>query len=111
MMNVALKCLGFFVMLICLLSITINKRSLFSYFYAASHPIVSVVQDTTESIVGSAYKATSDYTRRLFGNSHPRFKDSVKSKMSATQKAVSEPLEEIHQQEKAQLDDLIKTHK
>jgi len=110
MMKVTLRAFGFFVMLICLLSITVNKRSLFSYFYAAANPIVSVVQDTTENLVGSAYRATSDYARRLFGNSHPRFKDTVKSKMASSKQMTSEPLEEVHQQDKAQLDDLIKSH-
>lgn len=108
MLKIAGKVLGFFVLLICTLSIHINDKSLFSYFYKAARPVVAIVQNTTEDLFGKAYNATSSYSRKIFSNQVPKKIDSVRSKMSATRS--STPLEEIKNEEKQELDDLIKNH-
>lgn len=103
-----IRILGISAVLVLVLSITVGNKTIFDHIYAAISPATIPVQDATESLFARSYKATSDYTKKLFANSVPKVKDSVKSGLSAPLKSAV-PLEDITIHEKAELDQLIKT--
>jgi uncharacterized membrane protein YukC len=107
-----LRILGIAIGLILLLSITVKKRTLFSYVYSVISPLTINVQHATESFLASSFTSTQDYTKKLFDNSLPRVKDSVKSHLSSpTRTSAGAPEEKITDSEKKELDQLIRTHR
>lgn len=93
-----------------LMSITIKRRTIFDYVYSGLSHVTVPTQNLAESLFKDGYQSTESYSKKLFHNSVPRIKDSVKSKASAPGRGFSKPQETIHQDEKDQLDDLIKSH-
>jgi uncharacterized membrane protein YukC len=107
-----LRILGIAIGLILLLSITVKKRTLFSYVYSVISPATTSVQDATERFLASSFSSTQDYTKKLFDNSLPKMKDSVKSHLSSpTRASAGSPEEKITDSEKKELDQLIRTHR
>jgi hypothetical protein len=94
------------------LSITVNGTPIFNHIYAFSSHLTVPVQKLTSSIFSKAADSTTQYSKKLFDNSVPKLKDSVKSKSSAPSrwKSGGEPEEVIRNDEKKELEDLIKRH-
>lgn len=109
-MKVGLRILGFVVLTILTLSITINDRPIFSYIYGVISPATKLAQKTTGDVVAYSVDGAKNLTKKLFDNSVPK-SDSVKSKLAGIQKTKGEPEEVIEVKEKEKLDDLIKTYK
>lgn len=108
-MQKALKISGFILLVVLTLSITIKEKTLFSYIYNVISPATKFAQAGTEKLVGAGAAATKEFSKKLFENSVPKVKDSVKSKMAAPQK-YQEPLETVDEKDQSKLDDLIKTY-
>jgi hypothetical protein len=116
-MRAALKTTGFIVAVILVLCIKIYETPIFSHIYSVIHPATDLAQEGTENLFNYSVKQTKHYSKKLFENSVPRVKDTVKSKMSSVQRSTAdsesqaEPAEDILVEEKEQLDDLIKDHR
>lgn len=80
------------------------------HIYGVISPATSYVQKSTEDFFNRSVAGTQTYSKKLFDNSTPKFKDSVKSKLSGQLKKGGEPEEKITREEKAELDQLIKNH-
>lgn len=110
-MRSALKYCGLFLLVVVIFSITINDRPVFSYIYQAISPATKLAQRKTLDLFHYTADVSETYTKKLFDNSTPRFKDSVKSRLSARKHASDrEPLDEIRREDKEQLDELIRSH-
>ena len=109
-MKIVLGCLGIFIATVLFLSIEVNNRPIFGHIYKTISPATKSAQDATEDFFGSSVKTTKTYSKKLFDNSNPRMRDSVKSKMSSVKKNVAAPLEEVSKEDKEELDELIKSH-
>jgi len=96
----------------CFLSVTVNGTPIFNHIYTLTSHLSVPVQKLTTSVFSQAADSTTQYSKKLFDNSVPRLKDSVKSKSSAPSrwKAGGEPEEVIRNDEKKELEDLIKRH-
>lgn len=94
------------------LCINIGDKPIFAHFYKLVSPATNYVQNKTEDFFNSSVSSTQTYSKKLFDNSIPRVKDSVDSKLSSRLKkaAGGEPEERITNDEKAELDQLIKNH-
>ena len=97
----------------CFLSITVNGTPIFNHIYSVTSHLSVPVQKLTNSVFSKAADSTTQYSKKLFDNSVPRLKDSVKSKSSAPARwsGGGEPEEVIRNAEKKELEDLIKKHK
>ncbi|HXH73389.1 MAG TPA: hypothetical protein VNJ08_00375 [Bacteriovoracaceae bacterium] len=109
MINAA-RLLGLSVALILVLSITIKGETIFAHIYSAISPVTTTAQNAAENLFSKSYQASSNYTKKLFDNSVPKVKDSVRSGLSAPIKK-GMPEEDITIHEKAELDQLIKTRR
>lgn len=109
-MKTALKITGMLLGFFFFLCITIKDRPIFSYLYNAISPATKFVQSETEGFFSRSVASTQSYSKKLFDNSVPKVKDSVDSKLSSRVKEVAEPAERITEEEKDQLNDLIKNH-
>lgn len=111
-MKIALRITGLFVIFILFLSITINSKTIFAHFYQLISPVTIAAQEATEDFFERSITGTKRYSKKMFDNSVPNIKDSVKSKLASpigrTQKA---PLEDITPHEREELNDLIKNHR
>lgn len=103
-----LKVLGISLCLILVLSITVKRRTLFSYIYGVISPLTITVQGATEEFITSSYKTTQSYSKRIFNNSLPRIQDTVKNNLSAPVRSNVDPEEDITASEKQDLDSLIR---
>lgn len=110
-MKKALQIFGIFVATILFLSIEIKDRPIFSHIYKAISPATKAAQNATENFFNSSVDNTQKYSHKLFDNSVPKLKDSVRSKASAIEKKGLAPAERITTEEKEELDDLIKSHR
>jgi hypothetical protein len=110
-MKSLLTSLGLLFGFLIILSITINDRTIFSYIYHQISPVTTQGQELVEGFLKRSIAGTKIYTKKIFDNSIPKIKDSVKSKMSSHQKIQDEvSSEHITFEEKNELDDLIKNH-
>lgn len=101
---------GLLVVFVFLLSIEVGNKPLFSHIYGFISPVTKSAQNATENALSKSFDSTEAYTKKLFNNSVPKLKDSVKSQLSS-QKKGAEPAERITKGEKQELDQLIKGHK
>lgn len=101
---------GIFIATVIFLSIEIGNKPIFGHIYNVISPATKGAQNATENFFDRSVNKTEKYSKKLFDNSIPKVKDSVKSKMSAVKKKAAEPLEDITEREKEQLDELIKSH-
>ena len=109
-MKSMLKIFGLLIAFLLVMSISVNDKPLFGHIYEMISPATKSAQNATEGFFKRSMSSTQSYAKKLFDNSVPRVKDSVKSKLSSTRKEVAEPAERITEEEKEQLDDLIKNH-
>lgn len=109
-MKVAWQIAGLFFLFMIVMCITINERPIFDHIYGVISPATQFAQDTTEDAFAFLGDKTKFYSKKLFSNSVPKLKDSVKSKAAAPKRYVAEPLEKVTDEEKEKLDDLIKSH-
>ncbi len=113
-MKTLIKIVGICVVTIFVLCLNVNGKPLFEPFYKILSHISIPVQNATASLFASVLESGQDYSRKLFHNSVPKVRDAVKSRASGPSRLSGvvngEPKEEILHEEKAELDDLIKTH-
>lgn len=110
-MKTALKITGLLFGFLLLLSIEIKDKPIFTHIYGVISPATQYAQNTTEDFFSRSVNKTETYSKKLFDNSVPKVKDSVKSRLAAQKKIlVEEPAERITEQEKKELDSLIKNH-
>ena len=107
-MKTALRILGIFIATLLFLSIEINQKPIFGYIYKIISPATKGAQEIAEGFFDSSVDKTQHYSKKLFENSVPKVRDSLKSKMSGIKNAA--PQEQITAKEKQQLDELIKSH-
>jgi hypothetical protein len=115
-MKTTLKFFGFFLAVVLLLSITIKDKTVFTHIYGVISPGTKGAQKVTENLVDSAVVTTKKYSKKLFENSVPKVKskmknakDAVSSNFSAPVRSEQEPLDDIKEEDKEELDELIKT--
>lgn len=92
------------------LSIEIGSKPIFGHIYKVISPLTKSAQNATEDFFSKSVDSTQDYSKKIFDNSVPKVKDSVKAKASAMRKEVAEPAERITEKEKKELNNLIKNH-
>jgi hypothetical protein len=109
-MKTILKIFGIFLSTILFLSIEVKDETIFSHIYSGISPMTQTVQSAVENFFDSSLNKTHRYSKKLFDNSVPKLKDSVKSKMSSSKSLNANPQEEISITEKQELDELIKSH-
>lgn len=107
-MKIFFQIFGIVLLTILTLSITIKNKTVFAHIYKVISPMTISAQTATEDFLGDSVKSTNKYSKKIFENSVPKLKDSVKSGMSSTKREL--PLEDIPESEKEELDDLIKSH-
>lgn len=110
-MKIALGVLGVFMAFTLFLSIEIKGTPIFGHIYDTISPATRAAQRGIENLFDTSMNKTQKYSKRLFDNSNPKFRDTVKSSMSGVSKGKGSPAEHITREEKDQLDDLIKSHK
>jgi hypothetical protein len=110
MIKTTLSIVGLLIGFVLLMSITVNNRPLFSHVYDLISPATKAAQNKTEEFFAQSLAETQAYSKKIFDNSLPKVKDSVKSKFSANKKIGEEPEEKITLEEKQELDQLIKNH-
>ena len=109
-MKTILKCVGVCSLTIFLLCLNVNGKPIFESVYSVLSHVTIPFQNVAESWVASAFESTQEYSRKIFQNSLPKVKDSVKSRLAAPARSSGRPAEEILVEEKEQLADLIKHH-
>ncbi len=109
-MTTVLKICGVLFSFLFFLSITLNDQTIFEHIYGVISPATTYVQNTAEKFFNSSVAGTKTYSKKIFDNSVPKLKDSVDSKLSGRSKKVNAPAERITEEEKAELNQLIKNH-
>jgi hypothetical protein len=110
-MKTVIGIFGIFTSTVLFLAIEINGEPIFSHIYEVISPATQATQKATEDFFDRSMNKTQRYSRKLFDNSVPKVNDAIKSKMSGVKKSVQEPAEKITDSEKAELDELIKSHR
>lgn len=110
-MKSLIKLVVLVITLVLVFSIRVKNQPVFGHIYDLISPATKSAQNATESFFKRSFSHTQTYSKKIFDNSIPRVKDSVKSKLSSQKKVeIAEPAEKITEEEKSQLDDLIKNH-
>ena len=109
MIKSALKIVGLLLSFLFFLCITINNKPIFNHIYGLISPATIYVQNATAGFFSRSVSSTQVYSKKLFDNSVPKHKDSLGSK-SAGLKKLGEPEEKLTNEDKAELDELIKNH-
>ena len=109
-MTMAIKFFFALFFFMCILTVEVNNRTIFSHVYKVISPATTYVQNSVEGFFSKTISGTKNYTKKIFDNSVPKLKDSVDSNMSSRAKKGKEPLEKITREEKEELNQLIKTH-
>lgn len=106
----AIKTTCLFFGFILFLSITVKEKPIFMYVYGVISPATTFIQDTTETAIQKSLAGTQKITKKLFDNSVPKM-DSVKTRLSGNKKTTyGEPDEKISNEDKSELDQLIKNY-
>ena len=93
------------------LTIEVKDKPIFSHIYGIISPATKTVQNATEDLIEKSVDNTQSFSKKLFDNSVPKVKDSVRSKQASLKKRmVAEPAERITEKEKEELNSLIKNH-
>lgn len=109
-MKTFFKITGLLALFLAILSIRIDDKPIFTHIYKVISPATKYAQNATEGFFNRSMTTTQSYSKKLFDNSVPKVKDKVNSKLSAIKTSGGEPAEKITEDEKEQLDDLIKNH-
>ncbi len=110
-MKSLIQSFGIFVFSVFFLSVEIKNETIFDHIYDVISPMTRAAQAATENFFGRSVNKTQHYSKKLFDNSVPKVKDSVKSKMSALHKLNRPPQDDIPVNDREELDELIKSHK
>lgn len=110
-MKSLLQFIGVFIFSVLFLSVEIKNDTIFDHIYDVISPMTRSAQAATEKFFGRSVNKTQHYSKKLFDNSVPKLKDSVKSKMSSVHKTNRPPQEDIPVDDREELDELIKSHK
>ncbi len=110
MIKTAFSIFGLLVGFLLFMSITVGNKPMFSYVYEFISPATKYAQNKAEDFFAQSFESTQSYSKKIFDNSVPKIKDSVKSKFSAQKKMGGEPEEKITTQDKQELNQLIKNH-
>lgn len=111
MIKTAIKLTMLLFIFVFILSIDVGNRTLFSHLYEIVSPATKYAQKKSTVLLEKSVSTAKDYSMKLFDNSVPRLRDSVKSKLSSQGKnRAGEPAEKITEDEKSQLNDLIKNN-
>lgn len=110
-MKTTIQFFSIFIATTLFLSIELNDRTIFNHIYQVISPATQSAQSAVENFFDSSLNSTQHYSKKLFDNSVPKFKDSVKSKMSGIKKIKNTPQEEIPSEDRQELDELIKSHR
>jgi hypothetical protein len=108
-MKTIIKVFGIFVVTLLFLSIEIGSKPMFGHIYKLISPATKGTQKIAEGLLGSSVDKTQHFSKKLFENSAPKVRDSVKSRMSGIKNS-GKPLEEISVKDKKKLDELIKSN-
>ncbi len=107
----ALKVFGLFIAFTLFLSITVSGKPIFAYIYDVISPATNSAQEYVAMLFDKSIDGTQDYSKKLFDNSVPKVGD-LKGKLSSKSKTpAGEPAEKILEEEKAELESLIKNHR
>ena len=106
-MTKLIKIIGFTFLLIIVLSITVDDRTIFQHIYSPLSKLTIPAQEMTENLLSKGARSTASYSKKLFQNSIPRVKDTVKSKLSAPIKS-GPPAEYVDNADKEKLDELLR---
>lgn len=109
-MKTALRIFGIFVVTLLFLSIELGNRPIFGHIYNFISPTTKSAQRLTESLFDSSVNKTQHFSKKLFDNSAPKVRDSVRSKMSGIKNHQGKPQDDISVQDKRELDELIKSN-
>ena len=109
-MKAMLKIFGLIVITTFILSLKVKDQTLFSHVYKFISPGTEKAQKVTQDLFDSSLSTTRKYTKKIFDNSVPKMKDSIRSKLAGQKKNFDTPEEDIKPDEKKELDDLIKSH-
>lgn len=109
-MSTIIRIIGISGLTIFILCMNVNGKPIFEPLYSIMSHVTVPFQNVSRSLLSSAFTSVQDYSRRLFQNSVPKVRDSVKSRVSAPSRKTGAPSEEILAREKEQLDELIKSH-
>lgn len=111
MLKSILKYVSISLLIILILSVSINKKPTFYYVYDIISPVTIKAQKEVESFFERSISGTKTYSKKIFENSVPKVNDSIKSKLSSHRnKKLIHPQENIKDEEKAELDKLIRKY-
>ena len=103
MIKFVLKFLITFTFCFVVLSFNVSNKPLFYHISEVTGPVGADIQDS----ISKSFQHTYSKSKKLFTNSVPQFKDSVKSKKSGINKK-SQKLEELKKDEIKKLDEIIR---
>ena len=109
-MKTVFKLLGSSLLTLLILSIEVGGKPIFSHIYQYISPMIKTTQAKTSQFFNQSMDRTSSYSKKIFDNSVPRIGQKLQAKATIQYQNLPAQ-EEIHQNEKAELEQLIKTHR
>jgi hypothetical protein len=109
-MKTVFKLLGCSLITLVILSVEVNNRPIFLHIYHYISPMIKFAQTKTSQFFNQSMDRTSSYSKKIFDNSVPRIGQKLQAK-SSPQFQSPPAQEDIHHNEKAELEQLIKTHR
>jgi hypothetical protein len=100
-------CCAMFAATFLLLSITVGDSPLFTRIYRWTSPVTTASQNFIARLIGSGWETSRNVGRKIFHNSHPK---RASASTPAPKARVAAPQEEIPENDRRQLDDLIKDY-
>lgn len=109
MIKLLFKCILTFSFCFIVLSFNVSNKPLFFHISEVTGPIGTDIQES----ISKSFKHTYSKSKKLFTNSVPQVRDSIKSQKSALTKEVNQKVDEIEELRKDEikkLDDLIRNN-
>lgn len=100
-------CCAMFAATFILLSITVGDSPLFTKIYRWTSPVTTATQNFIAKMVGSGWESSRTVGRKIFHNSHPK---RAAASSSSVKTPVVAPQEEVPENDRQQLNDLIKDY-
>jgi hypothetical protein len=105
------KVFGTLILFIFIFSLTVNDKPIFNYFYEIVSPLTKLSQNAAKNFLKNSVSITENYSKKLFDNSVPKIKASARSSiLEDRMNKTNPPSENITDQEKSQLNELIKNY-
>lgn len=108
-MKTLIQIVGSFIISFVVLCLEFNNRPLFYHLYPLMEKPLSYLQGGTSSALSQSWASGKNYAEKIFINSIPVSPDKKKSR-GQTQSFPQPPQEEVSEDDKNQLNDLIKRH-